>query len=125
MRIHSNVFCSYILTITACLSLAGCAFSNTQPRTVDAAKAYFDQGTFTPKATTQKDVKARLGSPSEIRKLDAGRELWAYIKTQEVGLFTVTTDTATSNIGEYTFDQSGVLLESNYLAAPSGNPLVR
>jgi len=103
--------------------VSGCSFHNMQPRTVEAAKAKFDDGQFEVGSTTKDEVRARLGSPSSTEKQDQGREIWTYVKAETVGMFTVTTDTGTNYIAQYTFDGEGVLEDAEYRAEPMGNPL--
>jgi outer membrane protein assembly factor BamE (lipoprotein component of BamABCDE complex) len=111
-------FAGCLLTLTS-----ACSFHNAQPRTVEAAKAKFDDGEFEIGSTTKSEVRAKLGSPSSTEKLDQGRETWTYLKTETVGMFTVTTDTGTNYVARYTFDDNGVLEDREYRAEPAGNPL--
>ncbi len=122
-----------LLAVAAICS--GCSYGNTQLRTVDATKAKFDAGTFTIGTTTKEQVKARLGSPSEIRKLDGGKETWVYVKTEEQNQlsfmkmmtldYSITADVGTHYVAEYSFDGKGTLYDVSYRATPMGNPLVR
>lgn len=114
---------SYALGVLLVIVATGCSFQNTQPRTVDAAKAKFDNGSFVLGETTQENVRATLGSPNQIDDLNDGGEQWTYIKTEEVGLLTVTTDTGTNYMAEYTFDTDGILQDTAYRAEPLGNAL--
>jgi hypothetical protein len=128
-----NALLSLLAIATIC---SGCmSFGNTQIRTADAAKARFDAGTFAIGTTTKEQVKARLGSPSEIRKLEGGKETWIYLKTEEQNQlslrkmytldYAITTDVGTHYIAEYSFDGKGTLYDASYRATPMGNPLVR
>ncbi len=116
---------NFFSLLALCFLFSGCSFGNTQPRTVDAARQHFDQGAFIPKTTTQNDVKSRLGSPNEMRKMDGGRVLWVYIKLESVSALTVSADTGTNYSAEYLFDPKGLLLDANYKAIPAGNALTR
>ena len=110
-----------MLSISACLTLAACAFDQARPRTADAAKALFDLGTSNPGAAAASDIKIKLGSPDEIRPLDAGRRMWIYVRTQQARLFSSAPDTATDYIAAYTFAPTGLLVESSYQAVPAAN----
>jgi len=125
-----------LLSLLAMVAIcSGCSYGNTQLRTVDAAKARFDAGAFTIGTTTKEQVKARLGSPSEVRKLDGGKETWVYIKTEEQNQlsfqkimtfdYSITTDVGTHYIAEYSFDDKGLVYDVTYRATPMGNPLLR
>lgn len=90
------------------------------PRTMDAAKAQFKDDGLMVGNSTETDLKALLGSPSEIRKVD-GNIVHIYLKN--VSTKGVSVDVGTTYTAMYTFTKDGKLKDKTYAAAAMGNAL--
>ncbi len=90
------------------------------PRTIEAAQAQFNDGNLVIGQSTEADLKALLGSPAEIKKVD-GNKVHVYMKN--VSTQGVSVDVGTTYIASYTFNKNGKLADKEYAARPMGNPL--
>ena len=90
------------------------------PRTIEAAQAQFNDGNLVIGQSAEANLKALLGSPAEIKKVD-GKKVHVYMKN--VSTQGVSVDVGTTYIASYTFNKSGKLVDKDYAARPMGNPL--
>lgn len=90
------------------------------PRTMEAAKAQFKDDDLKVGSSTENDLKALLGSPAEVRKVDGNI---AHIYLKNVSTKGVSVDVGTIYTAIYTFAKDGKLKDKTYTAAAMGNAL--
>jgi hypothetical protein len=89
-------------------------------RTIEAAQAQFNDASLVIGQSTESNLKALLGSPSEIRKA-GDNSVHVYLKS--VSTQGVSVDVGTTYVAMYSFGKNGKLNGKEYVARPMGNPL--
>jgi len=116
-----------LVAITGCGAVEGHKFLFTgtegtaPPRTINAAKAQFNDNNLVIGKTTESDIKRLFGSPSSLKNKQ-GMKVYSYVKT--VKTKGISSDPGTVYLAEYTISKNGKLNRSNYSAKPMNNPLL-
>lgn len=135
-QLKSSNIIFYIALTLSILLIAGCSkemgdsfkymftgeTGTPPPRTIDAAKAQFNDSKLVVGHSSVSDVERLLGSPMEIKKTGNNR-IYVYLKSVETS--GVSTDVGTNYIASYTINSKGKLASKNYKAYPMSNPLLQ
>jgi len=124
------ILTSGMLLIAGCFGEVGSSFKymvtgeegTPPPRTIDAAKAQFNDAELMIGRSTESDIKRILGSPMEIKKT-RGSRVYVYLKS--ITTVGVSTDVGTNYIASYTINSRGRLSSKDYKARPMANPLLQ